>query len=293
MLRRQHIIGIILVASSALLWSLGGSISRFITVDSSWTVVFWRSYFATVFLLIFMVIREGPDKTLQLFRAMGQPGVCVALCFAIASTAFIVALSYTTVANILLIQASVPLLAALLAWLLFGEKSSKATWIAIAAVVAGIGVMTSETLTGKISPVGDGLAVLIAFSFAIATVLTRRHAHVQMLPAVTLGTTIAGLVAMIFTTSYVVSIQDLGWLAAFGVINLGLGLAVFTLGARLVPAALAALIGTLEPILGPVWVWLTHAEVPSARTLIGGAIVFVSLLTHLILDWWRSSNLQR
>ncbi len=288
MFRRQHTIGIILVALSALLWSFGGSMARSITVESSWTIVFWRSYFATVFLLVFMMMREGPEKTLQLFGAMGWPGLSVALCFAVASTCFVVALSHTTVANILLIQAGVPLLAALLAWLLFGEKSNTATWIAIAAVVVGISVMTSDTLSGKISPLGDGLAILIALAFAIATVLTRRHAHVQMLPAVTLGTTIAAIASMFLTTSYVVSAQDLGWLAAFGMINLGLGLAVFTMGARLVPAALAALIGTLEPILGPIWVWLSHAEIPSSRTLLGGAIVFAALLTHLLLEWWRT-----
>lgn len=293
MLRRQHTIGIVLVAMSALLWSFGGTMARFISVDSSWTVIFWRSYFATVFLLVFMVLRDGPKKTLELFRTMGWPGLSVALCFALASTCFVVALSYTTVANILLIQAGVPLLAAMLAWLVFGEKSSVATWIAIAAVVAGIAVMTSETLTGKISPIGDGLAVLIALAFAIATVLTRRHSHVQMLPAVTLGTSMAAIFSMFMVKSYAVDGEDLGWLAAFGMINLGLGLALFTLGARLVPAALAALIGTLEPIFGPLWVWLSHAEVPSRRTIIGGAIVFLALFTHLLLDWWRSQKPSR
>ena len=267
--------------------------ARFITVDSSWTVIFWRSYFATIFLFVFMVLRDGPEKTLQMFCAMGWPGLSVAFCFALASTSFVVALSYTTVANILLIQAGVPLLAALLAWLLFGERSNTATWIAIAAVVGGIGVMTSETLTGKISPVGDGLAILIALAFAIATVVTRHHAHVQMLPAVTLGTSMAAIFSMFMVKNYAVDMPDLAWLAAFGMVNLGLGLAVFSLGARLVPAALAALIGTMEPILGPVWVWLSHGEIPSHRTLMGGAIVFAALISHLLLDWWRSSQVKQ
>ena len=267
--------------------------ARFITVDSSWTVIFWRSYFATIFLFVFMVLRDGPEKTLQMFCAMGWPGLSVAFCFALASTSFVVALSYTTVANILLIQAGVPLLAALLAWLLFGERSNTATWIAIAAVVGGIGVMTSETLTGKISPVGDGLAILIALAFAIATVVTRHHAHVQMLPAVTLGTSMAAIFSMFLVKNYAVDMPDLAWLAAFGMVNLGLGLAVFSLGARLVPAALAALIGTMEPILGPVWVWLSHGEIPSQRTLMGGTIVFAALISHLLLDWWRSSQVKQ
>ncbi|TIP31817.1 MAG: EamA family transporter, partial [Mesorhizobium sp.] len=83
--------------------------------------------------------------TLRLFRDMGMPGLGVAFCFATASTSFIVALAYTTVANILLMQAGVPLLAALLAWLLFRERVSQATWIAIAAVIAGVAIMVSES----------------------------------------------------------------------------------------------------------------------------------------------------
>jgi drug/metabolite transporter (DMT)-like permease len=71
-------------------------------------------------------------------------------------------------------------------------------------------------------------------------------------------------------------------LFAFGALNLGLGLALFATGARLLPSAIAALIGIAEPVLGPVWVWLIHNEVPSQRTVLGGAIVFFALLAHII-----------
>ncbi|MGB8314177.1 MAG: DMT family transporter, partial [Aestuariivirga sp.] len=120
--------GILLVAGSAIVWSFGGTIARFITVDDSWTVVFWRSIFAALFLLGFMLWRDGPRGTVALFRGMGLAGLGVALCFAVASSSFVVALGYTTVANILLMQAGVPLIAALLTWILFHEKISAATW---------------------------------------------------------------------------------------------------------------------------------------------------------------------
>jgi len=79
---------------------------------------------------------------------------------------------------------------------------------------------------------------------------------------------------------FAVSARDMGFLFAFGVVNLGLGLACFATGARLVPAAIAALLGTFEPLLGAIWVWLVHSEVPSGRTLLGGSIVFVALLVQ-------------
>ena len=108
-------IGFVLVALSAILWSFGGAIARFIDAPDSWTVVFWRSLWAAAFLIAFMIWRDGPRGTLKLMTGMGLPGLAVAVCFATASSSFIVALGYTTVANILLMQAGVPLIAALIA----------------------------------------------------------------------------------------------------------------------------------------------------------------------------------
>jgi drug/metabolite transporter (DMT)-like permease len=278
-------LGIFLVAGSAIVWSFGGAISRFLETTDSWTVIFWRSIFAALFLFCFMTWREGPRGTLNLFKNMGAPGIGVTICFATASTFFVIALAYTTVANILLMQAAGPLIAALLTWTLFGERISASTWIAIATVIAGVAIMVSDSFSGKVSPIGDGLALLISVVFAIATVITRRHANVRMSPAVCLGVTLAACVSGTLASTYHVPPTDLVWLFAFGAINLGLGLAMFVTGARLVPAALASLVGTLEPVLGPIWVWLVHHEVPSPRTLTGGAVVFAALFIHLLMDW--------
>ncbi|WP_269933364.1 DMT family transporter [Aminobacter sp. HY435] len=283
-------LGILLVFLSALMWSLGGAIARFIETPDSWTVVFWRSFWAAAFLLAFMAWRDGVRGTVRLFFDMGLPGLLVAICFATASTSFVVALGYTTVANILLMQAGVPLLAALFAWMLFRERVAVATWVAIAAVISGVAIMVSESFNGEVSPIGDGLALLIAVAFSIATVITRRFAHVRMTPATCLGTILAATFAFSQTSLLSVSSEDMGFLFAFGALNLGLGLACFATGARLVPAAIAALIGTFETLLGPIWVWLIHSEVPSARTILGGAVIFAALLVHLGLEFRRQSR---
>jgi drug/metabolite transporter (DMT)-like permease len=271
--RGDERLGYLLVFLSALMWSFGGTIARFIHAGDSWTVVFWRSVWAAAFLVGFMVWRDGWRGMIALFRGMGLPGLAVAACFATASTCFVVALAYTTVANILLMQAGVPLLAAL-----------------FAAVIAGVAIMVSESLDGAVSPVGDGLALLIAVMFSVATVITRRFSHVRMTPATCLGTLFAAAFAASQTSAFAVSGHDMGWLFAFGVVNLGLGLAFFATGARLIPAAIAALLGTFEPLLGPIWVWLVHSEVPSARTIVGGAVVFVALLTHIGLELRRQTR---
>jgi len=273
--------GVALVCASAIIWSFGGAIARFITAPDSWTIVFWRSAWAALFLIAFMLLRDGPKGTIALVRRMGLPGVAVATLMATASTSFILALSYTTVANILLMQAGVPLIAALIAWTLFRERVGAATWAAIAAVIFGVAVMVSDSIDGNVSWVGNGLALTISISFALATVLTRRYAQVRMTPASCLATLISASVSGLLAGSYAVSTRDMGLLFAFGALNLGLGLAFFVTGVRLVPAAVAALAGTLETVLGPVWVWLVHGETPSPRTVVGGAIVLAALLAHL------------
>ncbi len=281
-------LGLLLVFLSALCWSFGGAISRFVEVSDNWTIVLWRSGFAAVFLVCFMLWRDGKAGTVALFRGMGVPGLVVAACFAIAASSFVIALAYTTVANVVLIGAGVPLLAALLAWLVFRERVSAPTWLAIAAVIAGVAIMVSESFTGAVSPVGDGLAMLIAVVFAIATVVTSRYKHVRMIPATCVGCIISALFAATQASELAVPASQLGLLFLFGAVNLGLGFAFFTMGARLVPAAYAALVGTFEPLLAPVWVWLIHGEVPSGRTIIGGVVIFLALFTHIALEFRRS-----
>lgn len=283
-------LGVLLVGGAALAWSFGGTIARYIEAPDAWTVVFWRSFFAFAFLLLFMLWRDGPRATLQMFRDMGWPGLGVACCFGIASSSFVVALQYTTVANILLIQAAAPLFAALLAWAVFRERVNLATWLAIAAVIFGVSIMVSSSFSGEVSPVGDGLALVITVLFSAAIVITRHHPEVRMTPAVCLGTGMACVAAFFLSGPLAVSAPDLGWLFLFGAVNLGAGLAMFVTGARLVPAALAALVSTLEPVLGPVWVWLFHGEVPGTRTVVGGAIVFAALLAHILNDRRRRTR---
>ncbi|SEE28567.1 EamA domain-containing membrane protein RarD [Rhizobiales bacterium GAS191] len=277
--------GIALVMSSAIVWSFGGTIARFLATDDSWAIVFLRSIWAAAFLVLFLLWRDGPRKTVLLFKTMGYPGIAVALCFATASATFIVALQHTTVANILLIQASTPLVAALIGRLVFKERVAPATWVAIGAVILGVTVMVSGSLSGTVSPVGDMLAVLIALMLAMATIVTRRYAGVRMTPACCLGCLIDAAVSLPLAGSLAVSATDMALLFTFGALNLGLGMAFFVTGVRLLPAPIAALIGTLEPVLAPIWVWLVHSELPSQRTLIGGAIVVLALVSHIL---WES-----
>ncbi len=284
-------LGALLVFGSAFFWSFGGTIARFLSVQDSWTVVFWRCLFGGLFLLAFMLVRDGPRGTVRLFRDMGWPGITVGLCFTIAASAFIVAISYTTIANVMLLGAGVPLFAALITWLVFREPVSVLTWIAIALVICGVGIMVSGSFSGKVSPVGDALGVLIAFAFALATVVTRRYPHVRMTPATCFGCFVASAFAATQAGSLTVSAGDMGLLVVFGAFNLGLGMACFVTGARLIPSALATLLSMAETMLAPVWVGLVHGEVPATRTIFGGVIILTALIGYLTAEFLRQRRL--
>ena len=140
----RHTLGILLVCGAALLWSTGGLIVRSLETTDTWTTVFWRSATASLFLLAFIVWRNGAG-TFRLVRAMGLPGVIVGLCYTSASILLIISLSLTSVANALVIISSAPLLTALLGRAVLGERVSWLSWIAILASAAGIALMVSDS----------------------------------------------------------------------------------------------------------------------------------------------------
>jgi drug/metabolite transporter (DMT)-like permease len=149
-------------------------------------------------------------------------------------------------------------------------------------VIIGVAIMVSGSLGTGLSLLGDSLAMLIAIAFASAIVITRRFAHVQLVPATALGVALGAAFAATQASHFAVSWPDFALLFAFGGLTLGVGLCLFTIGARFVPSALAALVATIETVLGPIWVWLVHGETPAARTLIGGAFIIIVILAHIL-----------
>jgi drug/metabolite transporter (DMT)-like permease len=208
------------------------------------------------------------------------------MAFACASIALIVALRLTTVADVLIIMSTAPMFAAALAWLFLGERVSHLTLATIAATVIGIAMIVWNGLAAwsPASLLGDAAALAIAIGYAVAIVITRHNSHVAMTPAVLAGVCIAALVALPLAAPWPLAGRDAILIFIFGALQLGLGLAVFAAGARLVPAAQTALLGTIEPILGPLWVWLFVGEAPSTAALAGGTVVLASVTLHTLAE---------
>ena len=273
--------GALLVACAAVCWSSGGLIARLVST-SPWTTSLWRSLFASLFLTVVLWIVRGRNIVAQ-WRHGGLPVAVAATCMALASTCFILSLAHTSVANTLLLMSTGPYVTALLGWLLLGERVAPRTWLTMSVALAGAVVMVSSSY-GRGAMVGDLLAVVMATSFAVATVVVRRHPDIQMAPAAALATALTALVALPLAAPLETAPRDLALLAFFGVGQFGAGFLLFMAGARLIPAAESSLIGMLETVLGPLWVWLVLSERPATATLTGGALILAALVANTLID---------
>jgi drug/metabolite transporter (DMT)-like permease len=266
--------GTLFVGLATLAWSSAGAISRLAAVDS-WTMLFWRSVFAAAFLL--SVLASRPGGVLELLQ-LTRTGWGVAVSFAVSMVTFLVALGTTTVAHVLIFQAASPFIAAVLAWLLLREHISGSLLLAIAATLAGIGVMVSDTLLeGRW--VGDALSMVMMISFALVIVLARLDRKPNMLAACTAAAVMAALAAAPFA-SWPGGSSNIALLILFGVGQMGLAMLAFTAGVRLLPAADAGLITVLEAVLAPIWAWLAVGEDPGPRAIVGGAIVLAAVVCY-------------
>jgi drug/metabolite transporter (DMT)-like permease len=266
--------GQIYVALAAVAWSTAGVLQRQVTLDTS-TQVLGRAAFAGVALLAYVAVVDR-GRVVGAFRSIGFAGVAVALCVATASGSFIAALNHTSVARVLFILAVSPVIAALLARVTLREPITQRTVLAMALALAGVALMLGAPGEGSLP--GDGLSFVAALAFAVMIVITRWRHDVSMAPAACLSQAILVAVFLPFASPGEIGSDDVFWLAALGIGQIGLGFALLTVGARLIPAAQVGLITLLETVLGPVWVWLALDERPSTLTLAGGAIVILAIV---------------
>jgi drug/metabolite transporter (DMT)-like permease len=270
--------GQVYVALAAVAWSTAGLLQRQLSLDIA-TQVAGRALFAALALLAYVAVAER-GRVVQACRSVGLAGVGFALCLAVASATFIAALNHTTVARVLFIQAVSPVLAALLARVLLGEPVTRRTAVAMAVALAGVTLMLGSPGGGD--ALGDALAVAMSLSFALALVITRHRRDVSMAPATCLSQLLLLVVLLPLASPGDVGGDDVVWLAVMGGTQIGLGLALLTIGARLIPAAQVGLITLLEVVLGPLWVWLALSEEPDTATLAGGAVVIAAIVIQTL-----------
>ncbi len=284
--------GVLCVLTAGVLWSTVGLGVRLIEDASAWQILLYRAFTLTPFLFLVLWIRSG-GYPIAVIRAAGPSAFFagVALFFAYAGGVY--AIQTTTVASALLIFAAAPMFAALLGWLVLGERLRRATGIAIAAAMIGVGVMVSEGFSsGNI--IGDLAALGSALGFAVYTVILRRGRSRDMMPSVFLSGIVtivmSGAICLALGHSLVLTAGDMSVAMVMGVGQVGLGLVFYTLGSKTVPSAEMTLLSLGEVLLGPVWVWMYMGEVPTQQTILGGSILLAAIVGNALTGLTRRAT---
>lgn len=273
-------IGLVLVTASAIVWSTAGLFTRLIPLDT-WTLLAWRGVIGAAGIAVAAVVLDR-SWILSGFLRLSWMGWLYAVVSGAGMIFFITSLRLTTVAHVAVIYAAVPFVAAALAWIVLRESPTKSAIAASLAALAGVALMVGFGQDGSLF--GDFLAFCMTLCMAAMMVIARLDQGIPVLPAACMSALLSGLVCWPFSQPLAVSTPDLVLLLAFGLVNSALGLTLFTLGARRLPAIETALIGALDAPLAPLWVWLAFRETPGSTTLVGGLVVFVAVLVHILLS---------
>jgi drug/metabolite transporter (DMT)-like permease len=290
----SHRRAVMLMIVVTLLWSMAGVVSRHLEGARSFEVTFWRSAFNALALAIALTALRGP----RLWSGLaGAPQVVWAsgLCWAVMYTAFMVALTLTTVANVLVMMAVGPLLTALLARLFLAQRLPLRTWLAI--LLAGIGVawMFARQPGDGASLTGGVVALAVPLAAAINWTLLQAAGHrdmaataegavaPDMLPAVLLGAMISAAATLPLAWPLQATAHDIGLLGFLGAFQLALPCLLVVRLSRVLSGAEISLLALLELVFGITLAWLGAGEIPGSDTLIGGALVVGALILNELL----------
>ncbi len=278
-LMNQHRLGLFLTAMAALAWSSSGIFTRAVSADLM-TLLFVRGLFSgsAVFLCFVLIERENTIRALKMLR---WPSLAVAVLSAGGMITGIGSLRFGSVADAMVIYATVPFITAGLAYLTIGERTSRSTIIASGVALAGVLIMLLGSGFGG-SMLGKGLALLMTCCMASFSVILRQNRDVPMLPAMAASAFLCSFFCFWFASPLNVTSHDLGLIAGFGILQNAAGLIFYTLGSRKIPAAEATLLAALEVPFTPFWVFLFMGEAPGFYTLIGGLVVMAALFGHIL-----------
>ena len=279
-----YIHSLIFVFFAGVLWSTVGLGIRLIEGAGVWQILFYRSISLTLLLYTVIHLRGGSTKLVskELFTT---PKIIGGLSLVAAYAGGIFAIQTTSVANAMLLFATAPFIAAILASLFLGEKVRIMTWCAVIVAMGGIAYMFADQST-QFSLIGSLAALGSAMGFAIFSVALRWGKDDEMLPAVFLSgcfaIIITFLICLFLKQSLSLSFRDIAISFSMGIFQVGGGLVLYTIGSKALSAADLTLLSLAEVVLGPVWVWLFLGELASNNTLIGGSILLLAIITNAV-----------
>ncbi len=279
--RRRFAVAISLAAAAV--FSTAGLFARSIDADP-WAINFWRAFFAGLFTLALVAARGGLKRE---FAQMGLAGLGIGAVSAAASACFIPALKFTTIANVALIYATTPFLAAFGAWAWYRERPRPAVLAAGATALAGAALIVGDSLGGA-HWTGDVLAVAMTVLFSAVSVLYRRFPSTPAWGPTALSSFLLLAPGLTFGDPLHVAPSGILLLCLWGALY-GASTVAFAEGARHLPPSEAALISSMETPLAPLWAWLAFSEAPSRAAMVGGGMILAAIIGS---QWgaWRAPD---
>ena len=271
--------GPILIFLGACCLSFGGLIVKSFEGATLWQILFWRSIFFSIVIVIFLLITHKKN-IFNAFYKSGFPGLIGGLILSLGYCGYVFAMYNTTVANTNFIIQTQTIFLAVFGYIFLKEKISKLTLFSIIFAFIGIILMVGNSLSpGQTS--GNIAAFIMPISFATLILIVRKFPDIDMIPMQFVAGIGAIIIGYLFSTKLIISSHDifLGFLAGF--FQVGLGFIFITIGARSTPSALVGIIMLTEAVLGPLWAWLFANENPPLVVLIGGTIIISAVLLQL------------
>ena len=280
--------GPLLIFLGALSLSFGGLIVKSFEGASLWQILFWRSLFFTLTILVFLVI-SYKGKTLKSFYQSGLPGFFGGIILSFGFCGYVFAMYNTSVANTNFIISLQILFLAVFGYFFLKEKISATTLTSIILAITGVLFMVGNSLTpGELS--GNLAAFTMPITFAILIMIVRKYPTVDMVPAQFVAGVSSCIIGFLLSTKLMISPNDifLGFLAGF--FQVGFGFIFITIGARTTPSAMVGVIMLSESVLGPVWAFIFVSERPSTFGLIGGAIILSAVLLQFFNIFYQNNK---
>jgi drug/metabolite transporter (DMT)-like permease len=278
----DHTKGLLITALGVLFIVPDSLFTRLIEADMV-TVAFWRNLTSGCVAALVLLAFKGRG-TLGVVRATGRAGLIYGAIVALTGILFVFAVKLTSVANVVLILASMPMFAAVFSWFMLGERIGLRMVLTMLAVSGGIAVIAYGSGANEVASIeGDAIALAIAAIFAFALTVARRARAVSMMPAVPFAFLAAAL--MLWPFAEVWSIRPEHWwmVAVHGGVFIVVSMSLLAIGPRYIPSAEVSLLVLLESVLAPLLVWAVVGEHPGAWTLAGGAIVVGALLVSNVV----------
>ena len=271
----EHLRGLLITTLGVLLVVPDSLFVRLIYAEPM-VIAFWRSLISGVFVLFIVIALYGRQGFTDVFNA-GFSSLIYAVLIASTAPAFVLAITNTSVANVVFILASMPVFATLFSRIFLGEPIRILMVLTMVIVAVGLCFIAYGSTTVQIASwKGDIWAVYVSVAFAAALTAVRSARAVSMIPAIPLGYIGGALVLSLFIAPFEVQVEDWKLILMHGTI-IGASSCLLTLGPRFISSSEVSLLVLLESVLAPILVWFVLGEYPGQYAILGGCIVVSAL----------------